>query len=104
MDRDKLITMMVRLLQTALADHAVAGAVPEARRDSPLVGGEAVITSMALVSFVTDVEATLAQDFDLEVTLVSEKALSRKNSPFRSIEALADYVLELAGAPVSAAE
>ena len=104
MNKDQLIPMMVKLLQTALADHAVAGEVPVARPDSPLVGGEAVITSMALVSFVTDVESTLAQDFNLEVTLVSEKALSRKNSPFRSVEALADYVLELASETVSATE
>jgi hypothetical protein len=33
------------------------------------------------------------------VTLVSERALSRKKSPFRSVDALSDYVIELVQNP-----
>jgi hypothetical protein len=95
MNRDDLIQMMVKLLQASLEEHG-AGETLKAAPDSPLVGAEAVVSSMALVAFITDVESTVAQDFGFETTLVNEKALSRKNSPFRSIEALADYVLELA--------
>lgn len=95
MNREQLIEMMVKLLQASLDEHG-AGETLQAARNSPLVGAEAVVSSMALVAFITDVESTVAQDFGFETTLVNEKALSRKNSPFRSIEALADYVLELA--------
>ncbi|MFP5355463.1 MAG: hypothetical protein ACLGIK_10005, partial [Gemmatimonadota bacterium] len=54
---------------------------------------------MALVSFIADVESTLMEKYNLQVTLVSERALSRKKSPFRSVEALADYVMELVENP-----
>ena len=101
-ERNNLIAMMVKLLDAALAEQSTSdGTGPDLRGTptSPLVGAEAVVTSMGLVSFITDVESILAQDHNLELSLVSEKALSRKNSPFRTIETLAYYVLELAGAP-----
>ena len=52
---------------------------------------------MRLVSFIADLETTLASDYGLNLTLVSEQALSRSKSPFRSVDALADYILELTG-------
>ena len=97
MERNALITMMLAALRAALADQGT-GIGGEVSAKSALVGAEAVVTSMGLVSFITDVESLLAQDFNLEVTLVSEQAFSRKSSPFRTIETLADYVIELAGA------
>jgi hypothetical protein len=95
MTRADLIPMMVKLLQSSLEEHGSAEMITAAP-DSPLVGADAVVSSLALVSFITDVEASLAQDFAFDAVLVNEKALSRKNSPFRSIEVLADYILELA--------
>jgi hypothetical protein len=86
---------MVKLLQASLEEHGASG-VLTAAPDSPLVGADAVVSSLALVSFITDVESILARDFGYEAILVNEKSLSRKNSPFRSIDVLADYILELA--------
>ena len=59
------------------------------------MGEDAVVTSLSLVSFIADVESTLADSYDIDVTLVSEHALSRRRSPFRTIATLADYVVEL---------
>lgn len=101
MQRDEIIAMMVKLLQSAIDEHATAGDTVRAAADSPLVGADAVVTSMGLVALITDIEATLADKHGAELTLVSEKALSRKNSPFRTIETLADYILELTGAPAT---
>ena len=39
------------------------------------------------------------ENYNLTLTLVSERALSRKKSPFRTINALADYVFELVETP-----
>jgi hypothetical protein len=96
MDRQRLISMMTGLLQTTLDDQNEHGAVT-ATASLPLVGENAAITSMRLVSFIADLETTLASDYGLNLTLVSEQALSRSKSPFRSVDALADYILELTG-------
>ena len=103
MQRDELVNKMVEMLNTALADQGEGGSMT-AGPGSLLVGPEAVVTSMALVSFITDVESALFESFGLELSLVSEQALSRKNSPFRTIETLADYILELAAASEAAAQ
>jgi len=91
-----LISMMTGLLQATLDDQNEHGAVT-ATPSLPLVGENAAITSMRLVSFIADLETTLASDYGLNLTLVSEQALSRSKSPFRSVDALADYILELTG-------
>jgi hypothetical protein len=102
MPREELIDKMLEMLNSALADQSEGGGGVTANRGSLLVGPEAVVTSMALVSFITDVESTLFEAYGLELSLVSEQALSRKNSPFRTTETLADYILELAGASEAA--
>ncbi len=96
MDRQQLVGMMTALLQATLDEQNEHGAVT-ATATLPLVGDNAAITSMRLVSFIADLETTLASDYGLEITLVSEQALSRQKSPFRSVEALAEYILELIG-------
>ena len=49
---------------------------------------------MGLVNFLTTVEEKLEDDFGVTVSLTSEKAVSRKVSPFASVEALTGFVME----------
>jgi len=65
---------------------------------SALIGPHAIIASLSLVSFIADAEIMLSEDHGLELVLVSEAALSRSKSPFLTIETLAAYIAELAGA------
>jgi hypothetical protein len=89
---------MLALLQAALDSENGCGAI-SASSDLPLIGPESPLTSLGLVSFIVDVESALMDRLGLSVILVSESALSRHKSPFRTVSTLADYVLELAGAP-----
>jgi hypothetical protein len=98
MDRERLVGRMVHMLQQTL-DERSEGTAVQASSTLPLVGPEAVVSSMGLVTFITDVESMLQEQHQMDVVLVSEQALSRKNSPFRTIETLADYVLEFAEHP-----
>jgi acyl carrier protein len=60
---------------------------PETR----LLGSQSVLDSMHLVSLILAIERDVEDTFGVRVTLADERALSMKASPFRSIEALADY-------------
>ena len=98
MDEHELIELMVEVLQDVLADldedqNATITAT------TPLVGQDAAISSLTLVSFITGVELAIEEEYDIELTLVSAEALSRSKSPFRTIEALSEYVLTLASVP-----
>jgi hypothetical protein len=103
MRKQELAGLMLEMLQGALDAHRIdegTNTEPvQAAADLPLIGEDAAVTSMGLVSFISDVESTLQEKYGVELTLVSEQALSRKKSPFRTIDALADYVLELMGVP-----
>ena len=92
---------MIGMLQQTLDAHILdgGGEAVRASADLPLIGEDATVSSMALVSYIADVESTLMENYNLTLTLVSERALSRKKSPFRTINALADYVFELVETP-----
>jgi acyl carrier protein len=61
--------------------------VPETR----LLGSQSVLDSMQLVSLIVTIERE-KDTFGLALTLADERALSMKDSPFRSIQSLADYI------------
>ena len=62
--------------------------VPETR----LLGAESVLDSMHLVSLIIAIEREVEDTFGVALTLADERALSMKESPFRSIQSLADYI------------
>jgi acyl carrier protein len=62
--------------------------VPETR----LLGAESVLDSMYLVSLIIAIEREVEDTFGVALTLADERALSMKESPFRSIQSLADYI------------
>ncbi len=98
MQRNELIERLTGLLAEAVAEESSHDARP-ASPDSPLLGSNAVLTSLRLVTFITDCESILEEEYEIHVTLVSEDAFSRRKSPFRTIEALADYIVELSAPP-----
>lgn len=62
-----------------------------------LYGGEDGIDSLSLVRVVSDVESRVNEKFDVTVLLADEKAMSRRNSPYQSIGAFADFIAEKIG-------
>ncbi len=103
MDRARLIEDMTGLLKAAVDAQGEQHEM-DILSDSDLVGAGAVLSSLALVTYILDLEAWLDSEHGLEVILVNENALSRSQSPFRTVETLADYVLELAGVDPNAAQ
>jgi len=60
-----------------------------------LYGKASKLDSLGLVNLIVSAEQELADEFDVTITLADEKAMSQKNSPFLSIESLANYVASL---------
>jgi acyl carrier protein len=52
------------------------------------------LDSIELVNFIVSLEQGIADEFGQAVTLADEKAFARETSPFRSVDSLADYVME----------
>ena len=60
-----------------------------------LLGRQAVLDSMGLVTMIVNVEQQLQQDHAISITIADERALSQKNSPFRTVKSLSDYIFLL---------
>jgi hypothetical protein len=61
-----------------------------------LSGSGAELDSVALVSFIVEVETSLNLDHDLALSLTDDRAMSRDPSPFDSVQTLKQYIVELA--------
>ena len=61
---------------------------PETR----LLGSGSALDSMHLVSLIIAIEREVEDTFGVALTLADERALSMNESPFRSIQSLADYI------------
>lgn len=60
-----------------------------------LYGANGGLDSLALVSFITDLEEKISDEFEKEIILADEKAMSAKTSPFRNVESLTLYIKSL---------
>jgi len=61
----------------------------------PLIGSRSSLDSMAFVMLTAGIEQRLSERLNVAVTIVNDKAMSMRHSPFRTVDTLADYVLEL---------
>jgi acyl carrier protein len=59
-----------------------------------LIGDSSPLDSMGLVSLIVEVEESINDDFDVELVLASEKAMSARTSPFINLETLIIFIEE----------
>jgi acyl carrier protein len=63
----------------------------EVGADTQLFGRNGVLDSMGLVSVIVELEQRLSDLSGTEVSLMNDRAMSRRDNPFRTPRALADY-------------
>lgn len=64
--------------------------------DTVLVGNDPVLDSLGVVQLIVEVEQRVEQGHNISVTLANDKAMSARNSPFRTVGVLADHVVATA--------
>lgn len=60
-----------------------------------LFGARSPLDSMNLVNFIADVEERISDDYEIDITLANQSAMSRTHSPFRRASSCIDYIMEL---------
>jgi acyl carrier protein len=63
--------------------------------DTQLFGKGSRLDSLGLVNLIVMVEEKIMDEFNAAITVADERAMSQKNSPFRTIRSLSEYVLVL---------
>ena len=74
-------------------DMKLAAQIQKSCEGTVLYGPGGLLDSLALVHLIIAVEAAIADEFDVHVTLTDERAISQRSSPFRTVGTLADYIL-----------
>ncbi|MBL8166246.1 MAG: acyl carrier protein [Anaerolineae bacterium] len=94
--KDELVTLILDTLREmgSSGQFTLDGVTAE----TPLFGKNGLLDSIGLVSLIVAVEQGIEDRYQKAVSLADEKAFSQKKSPFRSIDSLADYAIELINA------
>lgn len=100
--REQLAECVLRAID-ALNPQLPEGHRVERSVTARLFGREAPLDSLGLVNMIVAVEEQLSDDLDISITLANEKAMSRRTSPFRSVDVLIDFIQEMLSDDVKAA-
>ena len=63
--------------------------------DTILFGNGAKLDSLGLVTLLVIIEQNIEDEYNIVLTIADEKAMSQKNSPFRTVKSLKEYLAKL---------
>ncbi|MFH1996826.1 MAG: hypothetical protein ABIJ27_07545 [Candidatus Omnitrophota bacterium] len=93
-EREKVVNALYEAVDSVnqmLAPEERLGKSP----DAALTGESSSLDSMGFVNLIVAVEQKFEEDFGVALTLMSEKALAKEESPFATIRTLAEYILSI---------
>lgn len=94
MEKQLLNELIIECVKQVLEESA-SGYSVIINSESKLYGSGGLLDSLSLVRLIADVEEEIYQKTNQTITLADEKAMSQKNSPFKSIISLSDYIQKL---------
>ncbi|MGI9192854.1 MAG: hypothetical protein ACR2IL_12100 [Chitinophagaceae bacterium] len=87
------VSQIIPLVLESLNAYATEQSLDiQANENTPLFGADSVLDSMGLVHVIVDIEARL-RDAGSPVSLISEQAMSQRNSPFRTVTTLSEFIV-----------
>ena len=89
--KQKIEKIIIDVLQD-INDDIESEALENPTKETKLFGEDGALDSLALVSMITDLEEEIHDEFEKDITLADEKAMSQRNSPFNTVESLTDYI------------
>jgi hypothetical protein len=60
--------------------------------ETSIAGGQSSLDSLSLVRLIVDLEMKIERAFNKRILLADEKAMSARNSPFRNVTSLVDFI------------
>jgi acyl carrier protein len=91
LERRIAVELVMKSLRNVI-EQAGGATGDDITEDTVIVGAGAVLDSVEVVSLVVEVEQQLEMEHGVSVTLASDKAMSQRSSPFRTVGVLADHI------------
>jgi acyl carrier protein len=96
MDEEQVLKLVLATFRQEAADLGY-DQLRDANADTALFGGEAGVDSLSLVRLVAAVERAAESQFGRRIVLADERAMSMRNSPFRTAGTLAHLLQQRLG-------
>ena len=61
-------------------------------KDTPIYGKGGHLDSLSLVTFLIDLEQKIEDEYNEHITIADDKAMSQKNSPFKTVDSLINFI------------
>ena len=62
--------------------------------DTPIFGAGSNVDSLGLVTLLVNIEQKIEDEMNVNITIADARAISLKNSPFRNIRSLTDFIVD----------
>lgn len=89
--KQKIEDIIIAVLQD-INDDIESESLEKPTKETKLFGEDGELNSLELVSMITDLEEEIQDEFEKEVILADEKAMSQRKSPFGTVESLTEYI------------
>ena len=86
---------LVPIIEASLKDSGSFYKENKITTNTEIFGGGSKLDSLGLITFLVSVEQKIEDTYGIEITIADEKAMSLKNSPFRTVDSLNNYLTEL---------
>jgi uncharacterized Rmd1/YagE family protein len=93
--KKKIDGQLLKLLLDFIKENEIDINSSEVDMSTKLIGSNSIFDSIELVSFIVETEQFIDDNYDVQVQLASESAMSRRRSPFISLNSLKEYIIEL---------
>lgn len=92
-DKSEILSIIIATVKD-LKDHSKSLSDDLVGQSTVLFGRGGLFDSLGLVTLIVDIEQKL-DELGISITLGDERAVSQKQSPFRTVQSLTDYISEL---------
>ena len=94
MERTAILEIVLKQINS-LVDTLPEDQKFEVKENIVLFGRNSNIDSLSLVSLIVDLEAYFMDEYNLEISLTDDRAMTREISPFNTVASLTDYLHEI---------
>ena len=93
-DREKIADLVIKTIHE-LGEDLEKEELIKGDESTRLFGARSSLDSMGLVNLIADIEERLSEEFQIDLTLANQSAMSRSHSPFRRAASCIDYIMGL---------
>jgi acyl carrier protein len=90
METDKIEDIIIEKIKAFATENEIE--IDQVTNESRLIGTNGIFDSMDLVRFIVELEEELEEEHSIEISLMDEKAMSSRTSPFINAKSLSSYI------------